>query len=61
MMTGFFSYPLYAAGPGYGIQGETAPSLTAQAWVDTEGNPGQPFNLEDHRGKVVYLLFFQDW
>ena len=45
----------------YGILEQKAPPLTAQYWVNAYGRPGKPFVLEDYRGRVVYLLFFQDW
>ncbi len=56
----FFSDPV-SANPRYGIQEEKAPPLTAQAWVDSTGNPSPSFTLKDQKGKIVYLLFFQDW
>ena len=43
-----------------GIVGHPAPELTAQAWYNLPG--GQTtFSLKAHRGKVVYMLFFQSW
>ncbi len=45
----------------YGILGKAAPTLVVQAWVDKQGVASDPVLLSDFKGKVVYLLFFQDW
>ena len=44
-----------------GIQGQAAPELILNTWIDGNGNKMEPINLKDLRGKVVYLYFFQDW
>ena len=45
----------------YGIRSEKAPELNLDTWIDADGNPTAPIRLEDFRGRVVYLYFFQDW
>jgi len=45
----------------YGILGKKAPELTPNHWVDKNGNPVKEVLLSDHKGKVIYMLFFQDW
>ena len=44
-----------------GILGRTAPALELATWIDGNGAEIEPIRLEDYRGKVVYLYFFQDW
>lgn len=44
-----------------GIQGQPAPELAGVEWVDASGKKTDPEILAGYRGKVVYLLFFQDW
>ena len=50
-----------SASSKYGILGLTAPELALDTWIDSNGNTIAPIRLEDYRGKVVYLYFFQDW
>ncbi len=50
-----------AAGTPYGIQGQMAPELNLFNWIDGNGDKTDAIKLSDHRGKVVYLYFFQDW
>ena len=45
----------------YGIRSQKAPELNLNTWIDGDGNPTAPIRLEDFRGRVVYLYFFQDW
>lgn len=45
----------------YGILGQTAPELQLNAWIDENGKEMEPVSLNDCRGKVVYLYFFQHW
>jgi hypothetical protein len=45
----------------YGIQGQTAPELRLDTWIDGNGQKAVPIYLNDYRGKVVYLYFFQNW
>ena len=44
-----------------GILGRAAPELELDTWIDGEGKAIQPVQLEELRGKVIYLYFFQDW
>jgi len=45
----------------YGIMNRAAPELSATYWVDGKGEPATPYKLKEYRGKVIYMLFFQDW
>ena len=45
----------------YGILGQQAPELNLNNWIDRDGNPTASIRLNDYRGKVIYLYFFQDW
>jgi hypothetical protein len=45
----------------YGIQGQQAPELKLETWIDGDGERVGPIYLSDYRGKVIYLYFFQDW
>ena len=45
----------------YGILGLKAPELGLNTWIDNDGNPMDPIEVSDYRGKVIYLYFFQDW
>jgi hypothetical protein len=45
----------------YGIQGQPAPELNLTTWIDGDGQQIDPIKLINHRGKVIYLYFFQDW
>ncbi len=44
----------------YGIEGQLAPELELDYWIDKDGNPGE-FSVEGSRGKWVFLKCFQDW
>ena len=44
-----------------GILGQQAPEIDLNNWIDGDGNPMASIRLSDHRGKVIYLYFFQDW
>ncbi len=56
-----FEMPTASASSPYGIQGHTAPELNLPDWIDGNGNKTSVITLNDYRGKVVYLYFFQDW
>ncbi len=45
----------------YGILGQLAPELNLTNWIDGDGKPMDPVKLNDYRGKVIFLYFFQDW
>jgi len=49
-----------AAASGYGIEGQIAPELQVDYWIDGNGDPAT-FNLTDHEGKWVFLKCFQSW
>ena len=44
-----------------GILGQQAPEFNLNNWIDGDGNPMASVRLNDYRGKVIYLYFFQDW
>jgi len=44
----------------YGIEGQFAPELDIEHWIDREGNPAT-FTLADHPDKWVFLKCFQSW
>ena len=44
-----------------GILGQQAPELNLSTWIDGNGQKTESVQLNDFRGKVVYLYFFQDW
>lgn len=44
----------------YGIEGDLAPELDLQYWIDKNGEPGS-FSIKASRGKWVMLKCFQDW
>ena len=44
-----------------GIAGEMAPDIQLDTWIDGDGVKRDPVRLNDYRGKVIYLYFFQDW
>ncbi len=46
--------------PQAGIQGQRAPPLKADFWIDGDGRPTQ-FDLAAQRGKWVHLKFWQSW
>jgi len=57
--------PLYAAAQPVlsnerGIKGRLAPELDAAFWLDAQGEKGH-FSVKAHRGKWVYLKFWQSW
>lgn len=56
-----FKMPTASAGTPYGILGQMAPELNLSNWIDGNGKKTDPIRLSDHRGKIVYLYFFQDW
>jgi thiol-disulfide isomerase/thioredoxin len=45
----------------YGILGRPAPELDLDFWIDGNGHPMDGIQLQDLKGKVIYLYFFQDW
>ncbi len=49
-----------AASNGYGIVGRQAPELKVSQWIDGKGKP-TTFKLSDHKGKFVFLEFWQAW
>ena len=53
--------PTASANAHYGIQGQPAPALNLTTWIDGDGKPIDPIELNDYMGKVLYLYFFQDW
>ena len=50
-----------SASTQYGILGQPAPEIELETWIDGNGKPMDPLKLEDYRGKIIYLYFFQDW
>ena len=44
----------------YGILGQQAPELEVSTWIDGKGNPSS-FKLADHKGKFVFMEFWQYW
>ena len=44
-----------------GILGQQAPKLNLNYWINGDGEKIDPIRLSAHRGKVVYLYFWQDW
>ena len=44
----------------YGILAQPAPELLVDYWIDGNGEP-TTFTLAEHRGKWVFLKFFQAW
>jgi hypothetical protein len=53
--------PTAIAGVQYGIQGQQAPELNLTTWINGYGLSIDPIELNNLRGKVIYLYFFQDW
>ncbi len=45
----------------HGVLGQIAPKFESVEWVGGAGNKIEPVQISDYKGKVVYLLFFQDW
>ena len=50
-----------AASSHLGILGQPAPELELNSWINENGKPTDPHKLQNYRGKVIYLYFFQDW
>lgn len=48
-------FNLYATG----IEGQKAPSFEVDEWIQTNGKP--TLDIEDFKGKVLYLYGFQSW
>ena len=46
--------------PNYGILGRQAPELEVKTWIDGKGNKTS-FKLADHKGKFVFMEFWQYW
>ena len=45
----------------YGIEGHKAPEWNIKQWVDSSGNPTDPINLSDYKGKFKVIYCFQSW
>ena len=58
---GLFGIEPAAASSQWGILFQQAPELELNSWIDENGKPTDPLKLQDYRGKVIYLYFFQDW
>ena len=56
-----FKISTAAADGRLGILGQAAPELNLSTWIDGNGQKTESVRLNDFRGKVVYLYFFQDW
>ena len=56
-----FGIPPASAMSHAGILGSQAPELDVDSWIDGQGQKIAPIRLGAHRGKVIYLYFFQDW
>ena len=56
-----FGLQTASANMQFGILGQQAPELNLTTWIDGAGNPMDPIKLNDYRGKVIFLYFFQDW
>ena len=50
----------FAANNNYGIVGQEAPELEISHWIDAKGKPTS-FKLANHRGKFVFMEFWQFW
>ena len=61
ILNAMVAVPEASASAAYGIRGQEAPELNLDTWIDGDGNRIDPIRLEELRGKVVYLYFFQDW
>jgi thiol-disulfide isomerase/thioredoxin len=44
----------------YGIEGQKAPEINLDYWIDANGKP-TTFSITENRGKWVFLKCFQDW
>ena len=51
---------LFAAKHNYGIVNQQAPELEISQWIDPQGKP-TTFKLSDHKGKFVFMEFWQSW
>ena len=51
----------YATSKQYGIRGQQAPELEIKQWIDTNGKDRSPFKLSDHKGKYIFMEFWQSW
>lgn len=49
-----------AFGQTRGIEGQKAPEIELDYWIDANGEPGQ-FSVTESRGKWVFLKCFQNW
>lgn len=58
---GLFGIKPASASSQLGILGQQAPEPELNSWIDENGKPTDPLKLQDYRGKVIYLYFFQDW
>ncbi len=43
-----------------GIEGQQAPEIKLDYWINADGEPGH-FSVKESRGKWVFLKCFQDW
>lgn len=48
------------AQPAPGIEGEVAPELQVDYWIDADGKPGS-FSIKESTGKWTFLKCFQNW
>ena len=55
------SQPVFPENSHYGIVGREAPELRVDYWLDSKGEPREPFQLSLHQGKWVLLKCFQNW
>lgn len=49
-----------SAQSSYGIEGQPAPEIKLDYWIDHNGDAGQ-FSVHEQRGKWVFLKCFQNW
>ncbi len=47
-------------GQARGIEGQMAPEIELDYWIDANGEPGK-FSVTESRGKWVFLKCFQNW
>ncbi len=52
---------VFSASNDYGIVGQKAPELKISEWIDKDGKPTDPFKLSDHKGKFIFMEFWQAW
>ena len=50
----------HASSNSYGIEGLQAPELKVGQWIDGSGKP-TTFSLADHKGKFIFMEFWQAW